>query len=289
MNDPNGLVLHAGEYHLFYQHNPLGDVWGDIGWGHAVSRDLVSWEELPVAIPALGDEMVFSGSAVMDGERMVAIYTSAREGRQVQCLACSSDRGRTFTRFAGNPVLDIGLSDFRDPKVFAWEGGWVMAVALSLERTIRFFRSPDLVTWSFAGDFTWALDGVWECPDVFRLDGRWVLIVSVEPRVWYWVGDFDGSTFVASTEPRLVDHGPDFYAAQTWDGEVLIAWMNHWAHARSRGGRSFMTVPRRLSLRGDVLIQQPVVPLAGEVLRDGELEEVFADGGALVRSTVWRP
>src|SRR3982750_3096376 len=102
MNDPNGLVRHDGEYHLFYQHNPAGDVWGNIGWGHAVSRDLISWGELPVALPELDGEMAFSGSAVMDGERMVAIYTGVRDGRQVQCLAFSSDNGRTFERYAGN-------------------------------------------------------------------------------------------------------------------------------------------------------------------------------------------
>src|SRR4051812_26926565 len=137
MNDPNGLVWHAGEYHLFYQYNPFGEAWGHMSWGHAVSRDLLSWEELPVAIPEADGEFVFSGSAVMDGERMVAIYTGSRGVRQVQCLAFSEDRGRTFTRYAGNPVLDIGSTDFRDPKVFAYDGGWVMAVALALEQTIR--------------------------------------------------------------------------------------------------------------------------------------------------------
>jgi len=286
MNDPNGLVRHAGEYHLFYQHNPFGDAWGHMSWGHAVSRDLLAWEELPVAIPEAGGEMVFSGSAVMGGERMVAIYTGVRGERQVQCLAFSDDRGRTFTRYAGNPVLDIGSTDFRDPKVFAHDGGWVMAVALSLEHTIRLYRSEDLVAWTPLSDFTWPVEGAWECPDLFALDGRWVLIVSVQTHVYYWVGDFDGQRFTASTEPRLVDHGPDFYAAQTWDGRFLIAWMNHWEYARGRECRSFMTVPRELSLRGDALIQRPVC--GGDVVRDGELEEVFEDGGARTISTVWR-
>ena len=112
-----------------------------------------------MAIPEAGGEMVFSGSAVMDGERMVAIYTGVRGERQVQCLAFSDDRGRTFTRYAGNPVLDIGSTDFRDPKVFAHDGGWVMAVALSLENTIRLYRSEDLVAWTPLSDFTRTVDG----------------------------------------------------------------------------------------------------------------------------------
>ncbi|MEE4465898.1 glycoside hydrolase family 32 protein, partial [Azotobacter chroococcum] len=125
MNDPNGLVYHDGEYHLFYQYNPFGDTWGHMSWGHAVSPDLMHWEHLPVAISELGDEMVFSGSVVVDkhntsgfGSRrnppMVAIYTSARPGSQAQSLAYSTDRGRTWTRYAGNPVLDIGSAEFRD-------------------------------------------------------------------------------------------------------------------------------------------------------------------------------
>jgi levanase len=129
MNEPNGLVFYDGEYHLFFQHNPFGNAWGNMSWGHAVSRDLVHWTQLPVAIPAEGDELIFSGSAVVDRDDtsgfgtpgnppMVAIYTSARPGSQAQSLAYSLDHGRTSTKYAGNPVLDIGSSEFRDPKVF---------------------------------------------------------------------------------------------------------------------------------------------------------------------------
>ena len=132
MNDPNGLVYYKGEYHLFYQHNPFGNTWGHMSWGHAVSRDLVHWQHLPVAIPEEGDEAIFSGSAVVDhkntsgfGTRrnppMVAIYTSARPGDQNQSLAYSTDRGRTWTKYAGNPVLDDADREFRDPKVFWYE------------------------------------------------------------------------------------------------------------------------------------------------------------------------
>jgi len=232
MNDPNGLVYFRGEYHLFYQHNPFGNTWGHMSWGHAVSRDLVHWRHLPVAIPEEGDEMIFSGSAVVDyrntsgfGSRrnpaMVAIYTSARPGSQAQSLAYSTDRGRTWTKYAGNPVLDIGSGEFRDPKVFwyASERKWVMAVSKAVERKIAFYSSPDLKHWTHMSDFgpANAVGGVWECPDLFPLavdsDGRghnghraikWVLIVNINPGAiaggsgaQYFVGDFDGTTFHA--------------------------------------------------------------------------------------------
>jgi sucrose-6-phosphate hydrolase SacC (GH32 family) len=261
MNDPNGLVFHDGEYHLFYQCNPFGPDFGNLSWGHAVSRDLVRWEHLPVAIAATGDEQVYSGSAVLDGERMVAVYTAARPGHQAIALAISHDRGRSFERFAGNPVLDIGSADFRDPKVFRHGERWVMAVALAVERRIQFYESPDLVAWRHLSDF--ASDalpgGHWECPDLFELDGRWVLIVSVFPgSAWYFVGDFDGTRFVAESCERL-DHGTDFYAPVTFNdapARVLIGWMNHWDRAASVPGP--MSTPRVLSLRDGELLQEPV-------------------------------
>ncbi len=153
MNDPNGLVYYAGEYHLFFQYNPFGDTWGHMSWGHAVSRDLVHWQQLPVAIPELGDEMAFSGGAVVDHENtsgfgtrenppMVAIYTAAKPGDQEQALAYSLDKGRTWTRYAGNPVLDIDDPEFRDPKVFwyAPERKWVMVVARAVARRIELLQ-----------------------------------------------------------------------------------------------------------------------------------------------------
>jgi fructan beta-fructosidase len=226
MNDPNGLVYYKGEYHLFYQHNPFGDTWGHMSWGHAVSRDLVRWQHLPVAIPEEGNELIFSGSAVVDyrntsgfGTRrnpaMVAIYTSARPGSQAQSLAYSTDRGRTWTKYAGNPVLDIGSGEFRDPKVFwyAPERKWVMAVVKALEHKVQLYSSPDLKTWTHMSDFgpANATGGAWECPDLFPLavDGKrrttkWVLLVSLNPGgiaggsgMQYFVGDFDGTTFRA--------------------------------------------------------------------------------------------
>src|SRR5688500_10979187 len=184
MNDPNGMVFYDGEYHLFYQYNPFGDKWGHMSWGHAVSRDLVHWEQLPVAIPEADGEMVFSGSAVVDRENttgfgtkrnpaMVAIYTAARPGSQAQALAYSTDRGRTWTRYAGNPVVDVGSGEFRDPKVFwyAPERKWVMVVVKALEHRVQLYSSPDLKQWTHMSDFgpANAVGGAWECPDLFPL------------------------------------------------------------------------------------------------------------------------
>ena len=246
MNDPNGLVFYKGEYHLFYQHNPFGDTWGHMSWGHAVSRDLVHWEHLPVAIAEEGDEAIFSGSAVVDhrntsgfGTRrnppMVAIYTSAYPDDQKQSLAYSTDRGRTWTKYAGNPVLDDSDRDFRDPKVFWYEpeDEWRMVLAKSLQRKIAIYSSKDLKSWRHLSDFgpANAVAGIWECPDLFPLavDGdkgkrKWVMIVSLNPGsiaggsgTQYFVGDFDGRRFTAdNVEPYTPPAGDvfeDFEAA----------------------------------------------------------------------------
>jgi sucrose-6-phosphate hydrolase SacC (GH32 family) len=232
MNDPNGMVFYDGEYHLFYQYNPFGNTWGHMSWGHAVSRDMVHWEHRPVAIPEQGGEMAFSGSAVVDWNNtsgfgrdgqppLVAIYTAAREGNQSQALAYSADGGRTWTRYAGNPVLDIGSAEFRDPKVFWHEGTgrWIMVVAMAMDRRISFYGSPDLKQWTHLSDFgpAGAVGGVWECPELFELpvEGgpggtRWVLQVDLNPGSiaggsggQYFVGHFDGTTFTAEG-----DHEP---------------------------------------------------------------------------------
>src|ERR1700722_16738217 len=159
-NDPNGLVYFHGEYHLFYQFNPFGAEWGHMSWGHAVSRDLLHWRELPVAIPESNGEMAFTGSVVVDRENtsgfcapgaecLVSVYTGSRstsEGtRQTQNLAYSRDDGRTWTRYAANPVIDLHMADFRDPSVSWDEEGnrWLMAVSLAMEHKIRFYTSPN--------------------------------------------------------------------------------------------------------------------------------------------------
>ena len=226
MNDPNGLVYFKGEYHLFYQHNPDGNDWGNMSWGHAVSSDLVHWKELALAIPHDENEMVFSGSAVIDypnttgfgskaNPAMVAVYTSARRDGpgQDQALAYSLDRGRTWTKYEGNPVLDLDNEEFRDPKVQWYEPtkSWLMTVVKATERKVAFYSSKDLKEWTHLSDFgpQGAVGGVWECPDLFPLpvDGKatkrkWVLVVSLNPGhlyggsgTQYFVGDFDGATF----------------------------------------------------------------------------------------------
>jgi fructan beta-fructosidase len=271
MNDPNGLVYYDGEYHLFYQYNPHGDRWGHISWGHAVSRDLVTWEELPVAIPET-DVMAFSGSAVVDWNNssgfgrdgkppMIAIYTGAnpKTNNQSQYLAYSNDRGRTFT--IHGKVLDIGSAEFRDPKVFWHEATkrWVMAVVLAVENKVSFYTSPDLKSWAHASDFgpMGARGKNWECPDLFELpvegghpgEKRWVLSVNLGDDAiaggsggQYFVGDFDGSKFTPvpgwDDAPRWMDWGADFYAAVSWNDmprsdprRIWIGWANNWDYA----------------------------------------------------------
>ncbi|MEV5107697.1 GH32 C-terminal domain-containing protein [Streptomyces massasporeus] len=231
MNDPNGLVYHKGEYHLFYQYNPSGNSWGDMSWGHAVSKDLVHWKELPLALSHDDKEMVFSGSTVVDRDNttgfgtktnppMVAIYTSLDKGTgiQAQSLAYSTDRGRTWSKYQGNPVLDIGSKEFRDPKVQWYEPtkSWLMSVSLSTEHKVRFYSSKNLKDWKPLSEFgpAGATGGVWECPDLFPLavDGdkkkiKWVLVVNINPggiaggsAAQYFVGDFDGKKFTADDQ-----------------------------------------------------------------------------------------
>lgn len=311
MNDPNGLVYDDGEYHLFYQYNPFGATWGHMSWGHAVSRDLVHWTELPVALPETRDMMIFSGSAVADRENtsglgtknkppLVALFTGhhTKEQREAQYLAYSLNQGRTWTLHEGNPVLDRGLADFRDPKVFWYEPGavWIMAVALPPEQIIQLYASEDLQQWRHLSDFGPAgtYQGAWECPDLFELpveggldETRWVLHVSVDEGALaggsggqYFIGTFDGVTFIPDTvgdDPAVApwtptDHGADFYAVASWSGlpeddgrRVWIGWMNNWRYARdlpTAPWRGAQSLPRQLALRrigGSLrLVQQPV-------------------------------
>lgn len=298
MNDPNGTVYYRGEYHLFYQHDPFGNTWGHMSWGHAVSSDLLHWKHLPVALAEEDGIMIFSGSVVVDhnnssgfcsqGSCLVAIYTGHRKGNQNQSLAYSNDRGRTWTKYARNPVLDLGMADFRDPKVFwhAARSRWVMAVALPKEHKVRLYASQDLKAWTALSDFgpSGATAGLWECPDLFELpvantnEKRWVLVVSVNPggpaggsAVQCFVGSFDGTRFTAEhTEPRWADYGKDFYAATSFSDmpdqrRVWIGWFSNWQYARqepTETWRTMQTVPREVSLRstpqGLRLTQQPV-------------------------------
>lgn len=247
MNDPNGLVYVDGEYHMFYQYNPEGSEWGNMSWGHAVSTDLVHWEELGVAIPYTEDYGVFSGSAVYDVNNtsglgtadappLVAVWTRAdnHNGNQSQSLAYSTDKGRTWTTYkGGDPVLDIGSTEFRDPKVF-WDeaaGRWTMVVALSADHQIAFYSSDNLIDWTRQSTFGPMGDtsAVWECPDLFpmALDGdpnnvKWVLSLSVAGRGRYFTGDWDGSAFTADDIP--VYTGAEGTVVEDWESGAYGAW-----------------------------------------------------------------
>ena len=277
MNDPNGMVCLNGTYHLFYQYNPMGNDWGNMSWGHATSTDLIHWTEQPVALrrDELGD--IFSGSAVIDknntagfgANAMVALYTSA-DGIQQQSIAYSLDEGKSFTRYAGNPVIHNNDDNLRDPKVF-WHVSsqkWIMALATGWKRGVDFYGSSDLKTWSYLSTFVVDLPGrpnlQWECPDLIEVDGRWVLIVSVNPGgpvlgsgTMYFIGDFDGTAFTADLldYPLWLDYGMDNYAGVTWsntgDRKIMIGWMNNWQYSGAvpcSPWRSAMTLPRELHL-----------------------------------------
>ncbi len=280
LNDPNGMVFYNGVYHLFYQYNPTDKSWGNISWGHAVSKDLLHWEDRPVALPAdpEGLGFIFSGSAVVDWNNtsgfrtdgdhppLVAVFThSSKHNHQVQSLAYSLDAGTSWEYYQGNPVMpNPGVDDWRDPKVF-WDeqtNRWIMVLAAG--DVISFFNSPNLRGWEFMGNFGEGVgchDGVWECPDLFPLkhpesgETKWVLLVSINPggpcggsATQYFIGKFDGHRFVHDhAETLWLDFGPDNYAGVTWsdidetDGRrILIGWMNNWAY-----GNSIPTAPWR--------------------------------------------
>lgn len=281
MNDPNGMVYKDGEYHLFYQHNPYGSKWGNMHWGHAISKDLINWEHRPDAITPDALGTIFSGSAVVDTDNtagfgagaIVAIYTQNSD-RQVQSIAYSTDNGRSFTKYENNPVLTSDARDFRDPKVF-WHKEtqrWIMLLAVGQEMQI--FSSSNLKDWAFESSFgegQGAHGGVWECPDLFELpvDGtnekKWVLLCNLNPEgpfggsaTQYFVGTFNGKEFVneSPSKTKWMDWGKDHYATVTWSDapdnrRIAIAWMSNWQYANdvpTSQYRSPNSVPRDLSL-----------------------------------------
>ena len=298
INDPNGLVYYAGEYHMYYQYNPYANKWGHMSWGHAVSTDLVHWKELPVAIPEAPPLTIFSGSAVVDPFNtsgfvqmrgqvpMVAIYTGdIPDTHQSQHIAYSLDSGRTFTKFNGNPVLDLDKKDFRDPKVFWHEPSkkWIMAVMLPTEKKVQFYSSKSLKAWTLLSEFGPAGDtsGIWECPDIFRVPVtgspgkyKWVFMMSPAPYMQYFVGEFDGTRFNNETPSGNIyrpDYGPDYYAGIVYNNlpigsaPISIAWVNNWKYAGeipTGVWRGAMSLPRELTLKkvGDewILLQNPV-------------------------------
>jgi fructan beta-fructosidase len=304
MNDPNGLVYAGGEFHLFFQNNPAGAVWGPMHWGHAVSTDLVNWQHLPIALAPDDKGEIYSGSTVIDLANsagfgvgaLIAVFTHNLDGTQSQSLAYSTDRGRTWTKYAGNPVLRApnGLKDFRDPKVFWYDdagtGHWVMLVAAGTY--ILFYTSHDLKHWTACGSFGHGYGskaGVWETPDLVKLpldDGtktRWLLTTSAlidlpsgRGGVQYFIGQFDGQVFTSDNPKETVlwaDYGADFFAAQAWNSEpngrhIWAAWMNNWSYARkipTSTWRGILTLPRELGLvttsEGPRLQQQPIAEL----------------------------
>lgn len=307
MNDPNGLIYLDGEYHLFYQYNPFGIKWGHMSWGHAVSKDMLRWKELLVAIPEGDDEAIFSGSAVYDKNNtsglgskenppLIAIYTAHSDKKKIQAqsIAYSLDKGRTFTKYSKNPVLDLKLQHFRDPKVF-WDsvrGNWVMVVVKANEKKVAIFTSPNLINWEHQSDFgpLAAQGGDWECPDLIQLpiDGdttkkSWIMIVSLNPGgieggsgTQYFVGNFDGKSFKPSQDyqkPQWIDYGKDNYAGVTFSNmpdsrNVLIGWMNSWQYASNLPKLPWtgaMTIPRELTLanskNGLSLVSNPIKEL----------------------------
>jgi fructan beta-fructosidase len=323
MGDPCGLIFHGGEYHLFFQYNPFGDQWGHASWGHAVSEDLLRWQELPVAIADDERVSIFPGSVVVDERNRagfgagawVAIFTGCAGppdvGAQAQELAFSTDRGRSWTKYARNPVLDLGLREFRSPKVFRHAGiaRWVMLAVLPRQRCVVFFTSHDLKAWSETSRFTAPAAGdercAWESPDLIELPvhgepNRWMLKIDVVDRhddglsdrcgTRLFFGRFDGEVFVA--DPRSApaggahaEHGADFHAAQSCAGlpghAVWIARMNHRRYARqapTRPWRGSMTLPRELSLvrsaDGQLRLRQVPVPAVRALRR-----QCFDQGG----------
>lgn len=291
MNDPNGMVFYEGEYHLFYQYYPDSTVWGPMHWAHAVSKDMVRWEHLPIALYPDSLGYIFSGSAVVDWNNtsgfgkdgkpsLVAIYTyhdmigekSGRKNYQTQGIAYSNDRGRNWTKYAGNPVIPNRdhLPDFRDPKVIWHEDSKQWVLALAVRDHLQIWGSKDLKNWSHLSDFGkeyGSHKGVWECPDLFPMpvkdlatgvatgEQKWVLLQNINPggpsggsANQYFVGHFDGKNFIldADFEPFVrgekavwVDHGRDNYAGICWsdipasDGRRLfLGWMSNWDYAQ---------------------------------------------------------
>ncbi len=317
MNDPNGMVYKDGEYHLYFQYNPYGSKWGNMHWGHSVSRDLIHWEHLDPAIARDTLGHIFSGSTVVDktntagygANTMIALYTSASdEYGQIQCMAYSTDNGRTYTKYEKNPILTPfdGLKDFRDPKVFWYEPDkkWIMIV--SADKNMRFYSSTDLKEWTYLSQFGegyGAQPNQFECPDFIQLpvDGdknnmKWVMIVNINPGCMfggsateYFVGTFDGKEFKCDTKPQVtkwLDYGKDHYAAvcisNTGDRTIALPWMSNWQYANItpiKQYRGANGLPRELSLYtkdGQTYVAANVVPEAQALRKESRTVDNFS-------------
>ena len=286
MNDPNGMFYQDGTWHLFYQFNPYGSMWGNMHWGHSTSTDLVHWKHEDVALAPDAWGTMFSGSCVVDHQgtagqgkgSVVAMFTSSRPTPfggdvQAQGIAYSTDGGKTFKKYAGNPVLTAEDKDFRDPKAF-WNPEiqkWNLVLAVGQE--MRFYSSPNLKDWTYESSFGNGYgchDGVWECPDLMKLQVRgtdkqkWMLICNINPggpfggsATQYFVGEFDGHRFTCEhQDTRWMDYGKDHYATVTFDNapdgrHIALAWMSNWQYANqvpTMQFRSANSVARDLDL-----------------------------------------
>ena len=304
MNDPNGFCYYQGKYHLFYQYHPFNSHWGPMHWGHAVTTDLIHWEYLPAAMAPdqpFDRDGCFSGSAVTlpDGQHLL-LYTGVvneekdgvMHGVQTQCVAVGD--GRDYEKYQKNPVLTIsdlpkGSSryDFRDPKLWREQDGLYYAVAVTNNPEkgggqVLLFSSKDAFKWRYETTILSNDDRIgrmWECPDLFELDGKTVLMCSAMDMLpeglkyyngngtFYMIGEYDRQTGAFHEETdHAVDYGIDFYAPQTLlapDGRrILIAWMQNWdtcnLHTPDVPWFGQMTVPRELSIRDGRLYQNPV-------------------------------
>ena len=282
MNDPNGMYYKDGVYHLSFQWNPYGSMWGNMTWGHSTSRDLIHWEAQSPVIWSDGLGSVFSGSAVVDKDNtagfgagaVVAFYTSAGAS-QMQSIAYSTDGGKTFTKYAGNPVLTLNVPDFRDPKVFWNEDIKKWNLILAAGQQMRIYSSANLKEWTYESSFGEGYGshgGVWECPDLVKLpvrgtgQSKWMLVCNINPggpfggsATQYFVGQFDGHRFTCESAPEVskwMDYGKDHYATVTFsnapDNRVIaLAWMSNWQYANqvpTMQFRSANSVPRDLDL-----------------------------------------
>ena len=276
MNDPNGIFYKDGVWHLYFQYNPFGSQWENMNWGHSTSRDLIHWtyEGIPIQPDALG--VIYSGCCVVDKDNVagfgknaiIAFYTSAGTS-QTQSIAYSLDNGKTFTKYAGNPIVTSNVPDFRDPKVFWNEDTQLWNLILAAGQQMSIYSSKNLKDWTFESHFGEGYgnhDGVWECPDLIKMGNKWVLLCNINPggpyggsATQYFVGHFDGHKFTCESAPTVtkwLDYGKDQYATVTFNNApngriVAIPWMSNWQygnHVPTLQFRSANGLPRELGL-----------------------------------------
>ena len=278
MNDPNGMFYKDGVWHLYYQWNPYGSQWENMHWGHSTSRDLIHWEPQPMALEPDWLGSIFSGSCVVNGDEVVAMYTSAGH-HQTQSIAVSKDGGQTFQKYSGNPVLTTSdVPDFRDPRPFWNEDVKKWNLILAAGQEMRIYSSDNLKDWKYESAFGKEYGnhgGVWECPDLFPMtyhpspnttETKWVLICNINPggpfggsATQYFVGQFVGHKFTCESMPKVtkwLDYGKDHYATVSFynapdNRRVVLAWMSNWQYANqvpTKQYRSGNSIPRDLGL-----------------------------------------